>query len=208
MHLHDELAACRPPRPAWWHFPVLALYALMPACFILIALLVPLELKNDFETPADTKMALCVLSYVLGVWLMVVFLVWQQARWHWSLTPDALWWGPRKRHKIPLDALKKIAPGRPMPTKSPVHAVFHRAVKQQAWEIMSAEFTMALLLIFEDGSILPFHVHRCPGGTALMRKLVELHRDALDPDYQCSKEEQRRLRFADWNRLTRPRRRA
>jgi hypothetical protein len=170
---------------------------------VFLVLFLPLDFRNGFETPARTKYMLLMLSYPVGVLLMSVFLWWDQQRWYWWLTEDALVWGVRQAHVIPLSSVEKIVPGRPI-AKGAVETAFGRGVTAEVREGLQLDYGISLLLLFKDGSMMPFHIHRCVNGTRLMTALLDQCRDRMDNGYHFSDRQRKQLRFADWNRLTRP----
>ena len=168
----NAIESCRPPRTPLWHYGMIAVYSCLPAVFVFLLLFLPLELYNGFGTPARIKFTLLILSYPLGVALMAVFLWWEQQRWYWSLTDEALVWGIRQNRVIPLASVAKIVPGRPV-AKSPVLAAFGRGVTAEVRTAMAVDYGISLLVLLTDGRMMPFHEHRCVNGKRLMNAFLD-----------------------------------
>jgi hypothetical protein len=90
-------------------------------------------------------------------------------------------------------------PGLPAKTNRLVAA--NQFVDPALWATFMRERRLAILLKFSDGSFMPFHVHRCVGGSCLMAELVRRLADRVDHDYTYTPQEVKALRSAHWNRV-------
>ena len=162
-----QMMECHPPREPVWHWPAIVfLSVLFPGVLILAGLVIVSELVTNYNTPAQLKVIFAIVSGVLSVVLMAIFLFWERDRWYWALDKDKLI-GGRKRNKVfPLSQIAVIVPGLPDETLPLLKLTNIR--NPELWETLMTERKLALLLKFQDGSFMPFHVHRCAGGTVLL----------------------------------------
>lgn len=174
--------------------------AWFPAAMIIICILIPLEYRNGFDTPVRTKQVVVAGSYLLGLGLLMLFLRQQQDRWHWLLNDRELVGGRKRRNIYPFSSMAAIVPG--LPAQKSIILAF---AKSGAREAIAADRKISLLIVFKDGMLMPFHVHRCNGGTQLMTLLLAKCGDIVRTDYEYTEAELKALKFADWNRPVRPR---
>ncbi len=78
-------------------------------------------------------------------------------------------------------------------------------MKSEVREAIAADREISLLIVFKDGSLMPFHVHRCPDGTALMTALLKNCTELVKKEYEYTEAQLKVLRFADWNKRVQPR---
>lgn len=193
----------RPPKPPFWHYPAIALLsAMVPGVFYVLVFVIAAELITEFRVTQQTRYVLAGLGCLLGIATMAAFLRWEQDRWYWELTETELAWGIRKKKVYPLSSIVRLLeriPDIAFPAKSLVDML-----NPQLSAVLAAGRAQSFLLVFQDGLLLPMHIHACEGGTRLMEELKARVGDRVCQKYELTEAETRVLRLADWNRLVRP----
>jgi len=194
-HIH-----CHPPSSPFWQLVVAILGgAVVFGAMILAGLVIAYEFLMDSAPSGQTKLGLMGVSVGISAVLLLLFIRWEQDRWYWTLTGEALMGGKKRSRRYPLDSIALIVPGLPEKTHLIVEAnkLFHPAL----WQSLVQERRLALLLKFADGSFMPLHVHRCVEGRTLMSELIRRLAARIDPNYVYTEREVKALRAADWNRV-------
>ncbi|MBI2440451.1 MAG: hypothetical protein HYV35_03670 [Lentisphaerae bacterium] len=192
-----------PPKPPFWHYPAIALFAAMvPGAFYVAALVIAAELITGFQATQSTRYVLAGVGCLLGIVTMIVFLRWEQNRWYWELTLAGFCGGRWKKKVYPLSSIVSLVDGMPqitLPAKSLIDMLNPRLSA-----VLAAGRAQAFLLVFQDGALLPLHLHACTGGTRLMEELKVRLGSRVCQKHELTAAQARALRLADWNRLVRP----
>ena len=158
-------------------------YAVGFPMFACIAAIPPLLLLQFFylktssgRAPASAILAGCAFGVCVSFW----FIRRSINRQCWRLTDSELIGGIRGQLRLPLTSIQKVIVGLP------------------ANSIMAQQGS-ALLLVFNDATLLPLKLQAMPGGEELMSALTTKLKDRLIHDYAYSPEEIRMLRTADPN---------
>jgi len=122
--------------------------------------------------------------FAFGLCMSIWFLRRCINRQYWRLTDSELIGGIRGQLRLPLTFVAKVIVG--LPANS-----------------VMAQRGSALLLVFNDGTLLPLKLEAMPGGEELMAALTTKLKDRLIHDYSYSPEEIRMLRTADPNAVIR-----
>jgi hypothetical protein len=110
--------------------------------------------------------------------------------------------GGKKKDKVfPLSSITSIVLG--LPDKTHFLVGLGKFTQPHLWHLIMTQRQTALLLKLEDGSLMPFDVHRCVNGSSLMTELVSRLAKHVDRDYKYSHREIKALQSADWNRVLR-----
>jgi hypothetical protein len=194
-----ETIQCQPQKQSTKDYFLLAILNIVPAGLMFSLFFISSELITDFKTPGSLKIFFMILGYILSALLYYYFYNWERERWYWKLTESELINGKRKLKSYRLSDINKIIKGLPHKTNLVISA--NKFLNPQIYQGTLIDRALCLLIKFEDGSMLPFHVHRCFNGTNLMNQLVALKSNLVVQDYFYSEEEINLLKKADWNKL-------
>ena len=199
MQEDQNALECHPPRTPFWQWLII-IFLTVPIFGGLIAagLVMAAELINHFQTTMQTRLLLLATGGGISLVLLWIFARWDQERWYWVLTPDALIGGAKQNLIFPFSTIAKIVPGLPEKTIPLVAA--NQFVDPAVWNAIMHARKLALLLKFSDGSFMPFHVHKCAGSSELMDEMLKRLADRIDRNYVYTQPEVKALRAADWNR--------
>lgn len=196
----ENTIRCRPPATSFWQWFFVILGAMTVfGALIFAGLFMIMELLSDYATDGQTKWVLLVLSCAMSLFLLFLFIHWEQDRWYWTLTGEALIGGRNQTQRYPLSSIESVVPG--LPEKTNILVEVNNVINPGLWQAVMQERRLALLLKFADGSFMPLHVHRCVDGRTLMSELIRRLADRLDPKYVYTEREVKALRSADWNRV-------
>jgi hypothetical protein len=203
MEERNHYTVC-PPKPPLWHYPAIVLIsAMMPGVFYVLVFVIGADIITEFQVTQQTRYILAGVGCLFGVATIVLFLCWEQNRWYWELTETTLIGGGFRKKKVyPLSNIVILVHGIPdtaWPAKS-----FLDTIRTLLSPVSAFDRAQAFLLMFQDGSLLPMHLHACEGGTRLMEELKVRVRDRVYQTWKLTDVEARALRMADWNRLVRP----
>ncbi len=132
------------------------------------------------QAPASVIVAVFAFGLCISFWFLRRYI----NRQYWRLTDSELIGGIRGEVRLPLTSIAKVVVG--LPTNS-----------------VMAQRGSALLLVFNDATLLPLKLEAMPGGEELMSALATRLKDRLIHDYSYSPEEIRMLRTADPNAVIR-----
>ncbi|PYJ85829.1 MAG: hypothetical protein DME22_07715 [Verrucomicrobia bacterium] len=166
-----------------------------------IGAIVPLLLLTSFRVHSSTGRAppVAILGCLLfGAAVAFWFVRRMISRQYWRLTQSELIGGMSGRIHLPLSAVEKIIIG--LPTKWPIPGM-DRFISPERQHAFAAIKGASLLIVFQNGALLPLSLYATPNGTALMNELVSRLKDRVVQNYSYSKEEVRLLRGADPNVL-------
>lgn len=191
---------CHPPGSPWWHWILTGFGAVVIFGAIITAFLFTIfELITDYSTSEYVKYVLLGVGCSLSFVLLFAFHHWEQKRWHWTLKENELVGGKNRDRRFPLSSIQHCVVG--LPYKVAMITKISRYTHSHLYADLIADRKIALLLKFSDGSFMPFHVHRCSGGSELMTELLKRLGDRIRDDYVYTVEEEKALKIADWNRV-------
>jgi hypothetical protein len=162
-------------------------YAVGFPMFACIAAIPPLLLLQFFylkTSSGQAPVSAIVAGFAFGLCISSWFVRRSINRQCWRLTDSELIGGIRGQVRLPLTSIEKVIVG--LPTNS-----------------MMAQKGSALLLVFNDATLLPLKLQAMPCGEELMSALMTKLKDRLIHDYSYSPEEIRMLRTADPNAVIR-----
>jgi hypothetical protein len=178
-----------------------AAYVLAFPVFTSIAAVLPMVfLQWHYVHTSSSRAPARAVAVVLlfGAAIAFVFIFRLFNRHFWALNQTELIGGMTGGIRYPLSSVDKIIVG--LPNEMPVpglNAFSSPALK----EIYEARQAGALLVIFQDGVMLPLKLGAMPNGAELMNALVERKQDRVARNYNYSKKEIKLLRGAMPNML-------
>ncbi len=171
--------------------------------FTLIAAILPLLLVQShyLHTPAGTAPPWAIIGAVLfGAIVSFWFTSRLLNRHFWRLTQSELIGGMTGKIRYPLSSIEKIIVGLPDSMPVPGTGAF---VSPALRELYAERQVASLLVMFQDGALLPLKLRAMTNGPALMNELINRLNDRAVRDYVYSEKEIKILRGAVPNMLIR-----
>jgi hypothetical protein len=119
-------------------------------------------------------------------------------RLYWRLTDTHLIAGSAGHTRYPLESIEKIILGLPRELGG---TPAHKSEIQERKSVDAYLQASALLVIFQDGSMLPLRIRFLENGTALTKALTERYHHLVVQDYKYSESEIAALKKSDPNQL-------
>jgi hypothetical protein len=192
-----SIASTRPTSSDW------IAYIVGFPMFTAIAAILPLLLLQSHcvHTPTGTAPSWAIVGVLLfGAVVAFWFTSRLVSRHFWRLTQSELIGGITGRIRYPLSSIEKIIVGLPGQMPIPRTGAFASPALK---ELYAEKQASSLLLMFQDGTLLPLKLRAMADGATLMDELVSRLQNRVARDYVYSDKEIRILRSAVPNMLIR-----
>jgi hypothetical protein len=171
--------------------------------FTAIAAVLPLLLLQSHyvHTPTGTAPSWAIAGVLLCGAVVAFWFTWRLVNRHfWRLTRSELIGGITGKVHYPLSSIEKIIVGLPSQMPIPGTGAF---VSPALKELYAEKQATSLLLMFQDGALLPLKLRSMTNGSALMDELVDRLQNRVARDYVYSEKEIKLLKSAVPNILIR-----